>query len=179
MHVIQVTHDGSVRPSLNRFVEKPVAPTYLEARGMADLAAARGLVAVGGHNRRFYPAFDALRTDLCKLHYDQTIMRDPAWAQPQMPADDEKRSRRQLEDIGAVGVHYVRGCQLWIEMWSSGLGRDTAYKKFRYGPPMFRIIEVKEPPPKDLNTYIETRVRISSFQKKIDGDWWIEIDHWL
>ena len=21
--------------------------------------------------------------------------------------------------------------------------------------------------------------RISSFEKKIDGDWWIEIDHWL
>ena len=45
--------------------------------------------------------------------------------------------------------------------------------------PMFRIIEVKEPPPKDLNTYLGKRVRISSFQKKLDGDWWIELDHWL
>lgn len=123
-------------------------------------------------------AFEALRADLCKLHYDQIIMRDPAWAQPQMPAADEKRLRQQLADIGAIGVHYVRGCQLWIEMWSSGLGRDTAYKKFRYGPPMFRIIEIKEPPPKDLNTYLDSRVRISSFEKKLDGDWWIELDHW-
>jgi hypothetical protein len=124
-------------------------------------------------------AFEALRTDLCKLHYDQTIMRDPAWAQPQMPAADEKRFRKQLADIGAIGVRYVRGCQLWIEMWSSGLGRDTTYKKYRYGPPMFRIMEIKEPPPKDLNTYLDTRVRISSFEKKLDGDWWIEVDHWL
>ena len=124
-------------------------------------------------------AFETLRTELCKLHYDQTIMRDPAWAQPQMPAADEKRLRKQLEDIGAIGVRYVRGCQLWIEMWSSGLGRDTAYKKYRYGPPMFRIMEIKEPPPKDLNTYLDKRVRISSFEKKIDGDWWIELDHWL
>jgi hypothetical protein len=106
-------------------------------------------------------------------------MRDPAWAQPQMPAADEKRLRKQLEDIGAIGVRYVRGCQLWIEMWSSGPGRDTAYKKYRYGPPMFRIMEIKEPPPKDLNSYLDSRVRISSFEKKLDGDWWIEIDHWL
>lgn len=123
-------------------------------------------------------AFEALRTDLCKLRYDQVIMRDPPWAQPQMPAADEKRFRQRLAEIGAIGVHYVRGCQLWIEIWSSGLGRDTAYKKYRYGPPMFRIIEVKEPPPKDLNTYLDSRVRISSFEKKLDGDWWIELDHW-
>ena len=122
--------------------------------------------------------FDALRTDLCKLHYDQTIMRDPPWSQPQLPAADEKRFGAQLEEIGAVGVKYIRGCQLWIAFWSSGVGRDAAYKKYRYGPPMYRIIEVKEPPPKDLNTYLDKRVRISSFEKKLDGDWWIELDHW-
>ncbi|HXC54610.1 MAG TPA: hypothetical protein VNU97_04900 [Rhizomicrobium sp.] len=120
--------------------------------------------------------FEALRTDLCKLRYDQTIMRD--WVQPQMPAADEKRFRAQLEAIGASGVKYVRGCQLWIQMWSSGVGRDAAFKKFRYGPPLFRIIEVKEPPPKDLNTYLDSRVRIASFEKNIVGDWWIELDHW-
>lgn len=123
-------------------------------------------------------AFETLRTELCKLHYDQTIMRDPPWAQPQMPAAQEKHFRDELTALGATGVHYVRGCQLWIEMWSSGVGSDVAYKKYRYGPPMYRIIEVKEPPPKDLNTYLDTRVSIASFEKKIDGDWWIELDHW-
>ncbi len=121
-------------------------------------------------------AFDSLRVDMCKLKYDQTVTRD--WAQPQMPAADEKRLRARLAAIGATGLHYVRGCQLWIEMWSSGVGRDTAYKKYRYGPPMFRIIEVKEPPPKDLNTYLDKRVRIASFEKNLVGDWWIELDHW-
>jgi hypothetical protein len=120
-------------------------------------------------------AFEALREDLCKLHYDQTITRD--WAQPQMPAADEKRLRARLEEIGATSVKYVRGCQLWITMWSSGLS-DASYKKYRYGPPLYRIIEVKEPPPKDLNTYLDKRVRIASFEKKLDGDWWIELDHW-
>lgn len=122
--------------------------------------------------------FEALRTDLCKLHYDQTIMRDPAWAQPQLPVADEKRFRAQLEALGATGVKYLRGCQFWIEMWSAGLGHDAAYKKYRYGPPLYRIIEIKEPPPKDLSTYLDKRVSISSFEKNIGGDWWIEVDHW-
>ena len=123
-------------------------------------------------------AFEALRTDLCKLKYDQTIMRDPPWTQPQMPPADEKRYRATLTALGASGVHYVRGCQLFIEMWSAGVGRPEAYKKYRYGPPLYRIIEVKEPPPKDLNDYLDSRVAIASFEKNVDGDWWIELDHW-
>jgi hypothetical protein len=125
--------------------------------------------------------FEALRTDLCKLRYDQTIMRDPPWAQPQMPAADEQRYRDTLTVLGAKGVRYVRGCQLWIEMWSSGVGRNIAYKKYRYGPPMYRIIEVKKPEAgeaKDLNDYLNKRVAIASFEKNLDGDWWIELDHW-
>jgi hypothetical protein len=121
---------------------------------------------------------EALRTDLCKLKYDQTIMRDPSWAQPQMPPADEKRYRAMLGTLGASGVKYVRGCQLFIGMWSAGFGRPAAYKKFRYGPPLYRIIEVKEPPPKDLNDYLGKRVSVASFEKNIEGDWWIELDHW-
>jgi hypothetical protein len=123
-------------------------------------------------------AFEALRSDLCQLKYDQTVMRDPPWAQPQMRPDDEKRIRAQLAALGATGVRYMRGCQLWIEMWSSGPGREPAYKKYRYGPPMYRIIEVKAPNAKDLNSYLLKRVRNASYEKKLDGDWWIEVDHW-
>ncbi|MEJ0026419.1 MAG: hypothetical protein WDN01_10355 [Rhizomicrobium sp.] len=123
-------------------------------------------------------AFEALRTELCKLKYDQTIMRDPAWAQPQMPPADEKRFRALLGTLDAAGVHYIRGCQLWIEMWSAGAGAAPAYKKYRYGPPLYRIIEIKEPPPKDLNDYLDKRVSIASFEKNLEGDWWIELDHW-
>jgi hypothetical protein len=121
-------------------------------------------------------AFETLKTDLCKLKYDQTITRD--WAQPQMPLADETRLRERMTALGARSLHYVRGCQLWIEMWSSGLGREAAYKKYRFGPPMFRIIEIKEPPPKDLNAYLDKRVAIASFEKNLTGDWWIELDHW-
>ena len=124
------------------------------------------------------PTFETLRAELCKLRYDLTVNRDPAWTQPQIPAADEKRFRDLLEQVGGRSLKYVRGCQLWIEIWSSGVGREASYKKYRFGPPMYRILEVKEPPPKDLNTYLGSRVAIASFEKNIEGDWWIELDHW-
>src|SRR6267154_1145730 len=34
------------------FVEKPIAPSYAQAYNLAEAARIRGLVAVGGHNRR-------------------------------------------------------------------------------------------------------------------------------
>lgn len=43
------------------FVEKPVAPSYAAARELAALAAARGLISAGGHNRRFLRAFEQVR----------------------------------------------------------------------------------------------------------------------
>jgi len=123
-------------------------------------------------------AFEMLRSELCKLRYDLTINRDPAWTQPQIPLADETRLRAELATLGARSVKYLRGCQLWVEVWSSGVGRDASYKKYRYGPPLFRIIEIKEPPARDLNAFLDSRVRIASFEKNIEGDWWIELDHW-
>jgi len=108
-------------------------------------------------------AFEDLRTELCKLRYDLTISRDPNWTQPQIPLADERRLRGELAALGARSVKYLRGCQLWIEVWSSGVGRDASYKKSRYGPPLFRIIEIKEPPQRDLNIYLDSRARIASF----------------
>src|SRR5580658_2171581 len=37
------------------FVEKPVAPSYAEARHLADRAQQQQVITAGGHNRRFYP----------------------------------------------------------------------------------------------------------------------------
>jgi phosphoglycerate dehydrogenase-like enzyme/predicted dehydrogenase len=43
------------------FVEKPIAPSFEEACQLAEAARTRGLVAVGGHNRRFYRALEDVR----------------------------------------------------------------------------------------------------------------------
>ena len=43
------------------FVEKPIAPSFAQACEMAEVAERGGRIAVGGHNRRFYRAFELLR----------------------------------------------------------------------------------------------------------------------
>ena len=43
------------------FVEKPIAPCYAQARAMAAAARDGGLIAAGGHNRRFYKSLAAVR----------------------------------------------------------------------------------------------------------------------
>jgi phosphoglycerate dehydrogenase-like enzyme/predicted dehydrogenase len=51
----------ALRAGKHLFVEKPIAPSYAAARELADLARDKGLVAVGGHNRRFFPALAEAR----------------------------------------------------------------------------------------------------------------------
>jgi len=45
----------ALRRGRHLFVEKPIAPSYAEALELARTAEAHGLIAVGGHNRRFHP----------------------------------------------------------------------------------------------------------------------------
>ena len=51
----------ALRAGKHLFVEKPIAPGFAEACALAGAAHDRELVAVGGHNRRFYKSFDAMR----------------------------------------------------------------------------------------------------------------------
>lgn len=52
---------AALRAGKHVFVEKPIAPTYAMATALAEAARAAGLVAVGGHNRRFYQSLAAAR----------------------------------------------------------------------------------------------------------------------
>ena len=51
----------ALRAGKHLFVEKPIAPSFTEACELAELARSLGLVAVGGHNRRFFPALAEAR----------------------------------------------------------------------------------------------------------------------
>jgi phosphoglycerate dehydrogenase-like enzyme/predicted dehydrogenase len=51
----------ALRKGKHLFVEKPVAPTYAQARELAELASAQGLIAAGGLNRRFAKSLAAVR----------------------------------------------------------------------------------------------------------------------
>jgi phosphoglycerate dehydrogenase-like enzyme/predicted dehydrogenase len=63
------------------FVEKPIAPSYLKAQEMVRTAQARGLVAVGGHNRRFYEALAAVRVRAGKAgwRFAQAVFHKPEY----------------------------------------------------------------------------------------------------
>jgi phosphoglycerate dehydrogenase-like enzyme/predicted dehydrogenase len=53
---------AALKAGKHLFVEKPIAPGSAEAHELAELAAVRGLIAVGGHNRRFYRPLEEIRT---------------------------------------------------------------------------------------------------------------------
>jgi phosphoglycerate dehydrogenase-like enzyme/predicted dehydrogenase len=51
----------ALRNGKHLFVEKPVAPTFEQARELAELASAQGLIAAAGLNRRFLKSLAAVR----------------------------------------------------------------------------------------------------------------------
>jgi len=62
----QMHHEyGALALNLGKhlFVEKPIAPSFALARTLAMTASERGLIAVGGHNRRFFPSFAAAQAE--------------------------------------------------------------------------------------------------------------------
>ena len=81
------------------FVEKPIAPTYADACTLVDAARLRGLVAVGGHNRRFYRSLAEMRARNGKSgwRYAEATFHKPAYG---LPAPFGTRSW-----LSANGIH--------------------------------------------------------------------------
>jgi phosphoglycerate dehydrogenase-like enzyme/predicted dehydrogenase len=81
------------------FVEKPIAPSYVEACNLAEAARTRGLVAVGGHNRRFYRSLAAVRAHAGKVgwRFAEAVFHKPEYGRP---APFGARSW-----LGANGIH--------------------------------------------------------------------------
>ena len=66
------------------FVEKPIAPSHAEACEMAQAARDKGLVAAGGHNRRFYRSLEEVwrRGGKAGWRYAEAVFHKPALAVP-------------------------------------------------------------------------------------------------
>ena len=66
------------------FVEKPIAPSYADACALARAAADRGLIAAGGHNRRFYRSLEEVRRRAGKAGWRsaEAVFHKPATSQP-------------------------------------------------------------------------------------------------
>lgn len=66
------------------FIEKPIAPSYAQARALAQAAKARGLVAVAGHNRRFHKSLAAVRAHAGKARwrFAEVVFHKPEFDKP-------------------------------------------------------------------------------------------------
>ena len=75
---------AALRAGKHLFVEKPIAPSYVHACEIAQAAEARGLIAVGGHNRRFSQALAAVRERAGKMSWlaAEAVFHKPAFDKP-------------------------------------------------------------------------------------------------
>jgi phosphoglycerate dehydrogenase-like enzyme/predicted dehydrogenase len=66
------------------FVEKPVSPSHAEAQELAQAAARRKVIAVGGHNRRFSQALGEVRRRGAKAgwRYAEAVFHKPGFGLP-------------------------------------------------------------------------------------------------
>jgi phosphoglycerate dehydrogenase-like enzyme/predicted dehydrogenase len=74
----------ALKSAKHLFVEKPVAPSYEQACEMAQAALSHGLVAVGGHNRRFYQSLAAVRARAGKAGWRsaEVVFHKPEYGKP-------------------------------------------------------------------------------------------------
>ena len=74
----------ALRNGKHLFVEKPVAPTYAQANELVQVARSRGLVAVGGLNRRFFESLATIRARAGKAgwRFAEAIFHKSEWGNP-------------------------------------------------------------------------------------------------
>ena len=74
----------ALRNGKRLFVEKPIAPTYSDARNMGQAALDRGSVAVGGLNRRFFKSLAAVRARAGKTGWRlaEAVFHKPEFRKP-------------------------------------------------------------------------------------------------
>ena len=74
----------ALRNGKHLFVEKPIAPSYAQACELAQAAEAHGLIAAGGHNRRFHPSLIEARTRAGKAgwRYAEAAFHKPEFGRP-------------------------------------------------------------------------------------------------
>jgi phosphoglycerate dehydrogenase-like enzyme/predicted dehydrogenase len=89
----------ALRNDKHLFVEKPVAPSFAQARELADLAGQRGLIAAAGLNRRFLKSFAAVRARAGQAgwRFAEAVFHKSEFANP--------ASFGALTWLGANGIH--------------------------------------------------------------------------
>jgi phosphoglycerate dehydrogenase-like enzyme/predicted dehydrogenase len=90
---------AALRSGKHLFVEKPIAPSYAQACELAQAARAAGLIAVAGHNRRFYRSLQTVRARAGKAGWRTG---EAVFHKPEVATSPPYGARTWL---GANGIH--------------------------------------------------------------------------
>jgi phosphoglycerate dehydrogenase-like enzyme/predicted dehydrogenase len=114
---------AAVRSGKHLFVEKPIAPSYAEAAELAHAAQWRGLIAAGGHNRRFLAAFDHIRhaAGVGCWTSSETLFHKPAFGRPPPFGAATWLTGNGIHALDAL-VSMMGGLPEWLAAQASGAG---------------------------------------------------------
>ena len=99
-------------------LEKPFTVTYAEAKELADLARAQGLILFEAITNQYNPNYDKVRellpgvgdVKIVQLNYSQYSSRYEAFKQGQIaPVFDPKKAGGALMDLNVYNIHFVAG----------------------------------------------------------------------
>jgi phosphoglycerate dehydrogenase-like enzyme/predicted dehydrogenase len=113
----------ALRAGKHLFVEKPIAPSFAGAMQLADAAEARGLIAVGGHNRRFLAAFDRIRAEAGESQWSlaEAVFHKPEFAKPPPFGAATWLSGNGIHALDAL-LFMMGGLPEWVSAQAGGAG---------------------------------------------------------
>jgi hypothetical protein len=122
--------------------------------------------------------FEQLREKLCEWPVDQTVWNKselgPEHASPEVSPADMKWFVATMAAIKAERVAVIHNpCRIGISVWAVGLA-DGDYKSYRFGLPIHEdVIELSS-----LDDVDRSSNEIAIYRRRIEGDWWLEFQHW-
>ncbi len=119
--------------------------------------------------------FEKLRDEMCKLPKPQTVWINSNRSVPPLSTEALHWYREVMATIEVNRVSVLPDpCQMWLSAWAVGLGGGGDYKDYRFGPPLQEpMIEVG-----NLDEVDRGVPEITFWHRRIEGDWWLELEHW-
>jgi phosphoglycerate dehydrogenase-like enzyme/predicted dehydrogenase len=109
------------------FVEKPIAPSYGAALELAAKAAARGVIACGGHNRRFFPSLAAARAEIGRAGFSfiEATFHKPVFDEPARHGGRTWLTANGIHALDAI-LFLAGGVPSQLASFAGSVGTDEA-----------------------------------------------------
>ena len=109
------------------FVEKPMAPSYAAALELAAKAHARGVIACGGHNRRFFPSLGAARAEIGRAGFSfiEATFHKPVFDEPARHGGKTWLTANGIHALDAI-LFLAGGVPSQLASFAGAAGTDEA-----------------------------------------------------